>query len=87
LRRRRSEATIKAYRVEINKFSHFYRDQLKKSGPYANRLHETDLYAVIDYPRSTCYQSVSTINKAVSALHALAQYHCQGLRLRAYQYQ
>lgn len=74
LRRRRSEATIKAYRVQINKFSRFYRDQLKKSGPYATRIHETDLYAFIDYLRSTRYQSVSTINKAVSALHALAQY-------------
>ncbi len=74
LRKQRSEETIKAYRIQINKFGQFYRDQLNKTGPYITRLHETDLDAFIDYLRNSCYQSVSTVNKAVSALHAFAQH-------------
>lgn len=74
LRKRRAEQTIQAYRIQVEKFGQFYRDQLHKTGPYISRIHETDLYAFIDYLRNTCYRSVSTVNKAVSALHAFAQY-------------
>lgn len=51
----RSRNSIDSYGLTLKRFGHFYRTELKKTGPYVSKLQETDLQAFVDYLRSTQY--------------------------------
>jgi integrase/recombinase XerC len=73
-RKNRSQETISAYTSTLKQFGIFYQEQLKKTGPYVLRLQETDLYAFIDYLRSTRYRALSSVNRAVATLHVFCHF-------------
>ncbi len=73
-RRNQSEATINTYGACLNIFSHFYRDHLKKPGPYIARLQETDFNAFIDYLRHDRHLSAASINRHVAALRSFSKF-------------
>jgi len=72
--RGKSSETIRAYGNTLNSFCSFYRDELKKPGPYVSRLQETDFQAYIDYLRSTKYASASTVNRYISGLKNFSRF-------------
>jgi site-specific recombinase XerD len=72
--RGRSEATVVAYRKALAVFSVFYRETLKKSGPYVARLQETDLQAFIDHLRRRRGLRASSVNSHVAALHGFCRF-------------
>jgi site-specific recombinase XerD len=74
LRRGRSDETIRAYRATLIQFAKFYKESLEKKGPYLSRIQKTDVYAFIEYLRSTRYLAVSSINRAVAALHSFSRF-------------
>ena len=73
-RRNQSEATIKTYGACLNIFFHFYRDHLKKPGPYVARLQETDFNAFIDYLRHDRHLSASSVNRHIAALRSFSKF-------------
>jgi integrase/recombinase XerD len=70
----RSRNSIDSYGLTLKRFGHFYRTELKKSGPYVSKLQETDLQAFVDYLRSTQYLTASTVNTKIAALRAFTRY-------------
>jgi len=74
LQKGRSDETIRAYRSTLIQFNMFYKEHLQKKGPYLSRLQETDLYAFVDYLRTTRYLAVSSINRSVAALHSFSRF-------------
>jgi site-specific recombinase XerD len=73
-RRNRSDATVVTYRSCLKNFADYYRQELKKPGPYIARLQETDLQAFIEYLRYDRRLSALSINRYVAALRAFAQF-------------
>ncbi len=71
-RRGRSQATIATYSSALRVFGRFYRDELKKPGPYVSRLSQTDIQAFIDYLRRDRLLTLSSINRFISALRAFS---------------
>jgi len=67
--RGRAEATIATYGSALRVFGEFYREQLRKPGPYISRLQETDLQTFTDHLRRERNLSASSINRFVVALH------------------
>ncbi len=72
--RGRSEATVASYATSLRGFVAFYRERLRKPGPFVTRLQETDLHGYIDYLRRDELRALPTVNRAVAALRALAQF-------------
>ncbi|MCP5002781.1 MAG: site-specific integrase [Planctomycetes bacterium] len=82
LQKGRAHNSITVYLSAMKMFGQFYQKELKKTGPYPARLQETDLHAFIDYLRSTRYLSASSVNGAISALHAFCRYLLEKRKLR-----
>lgn len=72
--KQKSHSTMASYGSTLRSFGAFYRQSLKKPGPYVSRLQEADLEAFVDYLRSSRYQALNTINRTISALRAFAQF-------------
>jgi site-specific recombinase XerD len=70
----RAENSVSAYISSLKAFGRFYREELKKPGPYVIRLQETDLHAFIDHLRTSRYMSASTVNCAISAIRAFCRF-------------
>lgn len=75
--RGRSESTISTYASALRVFGDFYRQQLKKPGPYVSRLQETDLQAFISHLRRDRNLSASSINRFVVSLHGFSNFALQ----------
>jgi integrase/recombinase XerC len=73
-RKNQSDATITTYGACLNVFGEFYRDQLKKPGPYAARLQETDLTAFIDYLRHDRQLTAASMNRYIAALRSFSKF-------------
>jgi site-specific recombinase XerD len=71
-RRGRSDHTVTTYSYALKAFGVFYRDQLKKPGPYVSRIQETDLLAFIHYLRHDRHLSATSVNRNIAALRAFA---------------
>ena len=69
----RAQKSIEAYVSTLRLFGHFYREELRKPGPHASRLQETDLFAFVDHLRSQRYLAASSLNRAISALNAFSR--------------
>jgi site-specific recombinase XerD len=69
----RSQATIRTYASAVRTFGAFYRDELKKPGPYTSRLHAADLHAFIDHLRRERQLSAASVNRFVAALHSFVR--------------
>jgi site-specific recombinase XerD len=74
LQKGRSRHSVSAYSSALRKFGRFYREELKKPGPYLARLQENDFHAFVDHLRSTQYLAASSVNLAIAALRALSRY-------------
>jgi integrase/recombinase XerD len=70
----RAENSVSSYISSLKTFGRFYREELKKPGPYVIRLQETDLHAFVDYLRTSRYMSASTVNCAISAIRAFCRF-------------
>ena len=70
----KAQNSISTYGTAIRHFGQFYRDELKKTGPYPSKLQETDLQAFVDYLRSTRYLTAASVNTKISALNAFSRY-------------
>jgi integrase/recombinase XerD len=70
----RSRNSIDSYGLALKRFGHFYRTELKKTGPYVPKLQETDLQAFVDYLRSTQYLAASTVNTRIAALRSFTRF-------------
>lgn len=66
----KAENSVTAYVSSLKTFGRFYREELKKPGPYVIRLQETDLHAFVDYLRTSRHMSASTVNCAISAIRS-----------------
>jgi site-specific recombinase XerD len=71
-RRSRSDHTVTTYSYALKAFGVFYREQLKKPGPYVSRIQETDLLAYIQYLRHDRHLSATSVNRNIAALRAFA---------------
>lgn len=72
--RGRSEATIETYAYALRAFGTFYRDELKKPGPFVARLQETDIRAFIDFIRHDRHLSAVSVNRHIAALRAFSSF-------------
>lgn len=72
--RGRTESTVTTYRKALHVFADFYREQLRKPGPYVARLQETDMQAFIEHLRHARALRVSSVNGYVAALHGFCQF-------------
>jgi site-specific recombinase XerD len=70
----RSQNSINSYGLTLKGFGQFYRTELKKTGPYVSKLHETDLQAFVDYLRTTQYLAASSVNAKIAGLRAFTRY-------------
>jgi len=70
----RAEPTVATYTSALRTFERFYRDALKKPGPYVARLQETDLNAFVVHLRSDRKLSATSVNRYVVALRAFASF-------------
>lgn len=73
-RRGRSEPTVATYASAVRAFAPFYRDELKKPGPYVSRLQETDLRAFVDHLGDKRHLTATSINRYVAALRAFSTF-------------
>jgi len=73
-RRGRSEHTIITYACALRAFPVFYRDQLKKPGPFISRIQETDFQAFIHYLRHDRHLSAVSVNRYIASLRAFSQF-------------
>lgn len=73
-RKNQSDATITTYGACLNVFGEFYRHQLKKPGPYAARLQETDLTVFIDYLRHDRQLTAASMNRYIAALRSFSKF-------------
>jgi len=73
-RRGRSEPTVATYASALRAFAPFYRDDLKKPGPYVSRLQETDLRAFVDHLRDKRHLTATSVNRYVAALRAFSTF-------------
>ncbi|MDY6895535.1 MAG: tyrosine-type recombinase/integrase [Thermotogota bacterium] len=70
----KSEITIERYAACINIFSNFYRESLKKPGPYVEKLEKSDFRAFINYLRHDRQLSTPSVNRNVVALRAFSRF-------------
>lgn len=71
-RRGRSDHTVSTYSYAMKGFGIFYRDELKKPGPYVVRIQETDIQAFIHYIRHERHLSATSVNRHIAALRAFS---------------
>lgn len=70
----RSEPTVTTYASALRVFGRYYCENLKKPGPFASRIQETDLQAFIDHLRKDRLLRPTSINRYVAALRAFAAF-------------
>ncbi len=70
----RSEPTVATYGSALRTFGRYYREQLKKPGPFVSRLQETDLQAFIGHIRTDRLLKPTSINRYVAALRAFCRF-------------
>ena len=70
----RAERTYANYSHALREFATYYRDELKKPGPYPQRLQPTDLHAYIDYLQEKHLLSLASINLRISAMKSFARF-------------
>jgi integrase/recombinase XerD len=73
-RRGRSDHTVSTYAYAMRSFGAFYRDELKKPGPYVARIQETDLQAFIHHIRHERHLSATSVNRHIAALRAFSTF-------------
>ncbi len=73
-KRNHSEATIKNYRSCLNVFCCYYQEELKKPGPYVQRLQENDLTTFINFLRNDRKLSPSSINGHITVLKSFSTF-------------
>jgi len=66
----RSDSTVATYGSAMRTFGRYYREQLKKTGPFVSRLQETDLQAFVEYIRTDRLLKPTSINRYVAALRS-----------------
>ena len=66
--RGRAPETIRTYGAALRVFGRYYREQLKKPGPYVSRLQPEDLQSFVQHLRRQKGRSASTLNRFTSAL-------------------
>ncbi len=72
--RGRSDQTVSTYAYAMRAFGVFYRGELKKPGPYAARVQETDVQAFIHHLRDNRHLSATSVNRHIAALKAFSTF-------------
>jgi site-specific recombinase XerD len=69
-----AEATVRSYGASLRLFAAFYTEQLKKPGPFAARLQETDVVGFVDYLRRDKLLKASSLNRHIAAMRAFGAF-------------
>jgi site-specific recombinase XerD len=72
--RGRSESTVAGYAYALQAFALFYRDRLKKPGPFVALLQETDVQAFVNHLRYDRHLSATSVNRHIAALRAFSSF-------------
>jgi site-specific recombinase XerD len=73
-RRGRSDHTVSTYGYAMKGFGAFYRNQLKKAGPYVARIQEADMQAFIQHIHNERHLSATSVNRHIAALRAFSAF-------------
>jgi site-specific recombinase XerD len=73
-RRGRSEATVSTYGYALDALARFYRERLKKPGPFAALIQETEVQAFVSHLRYDLHLSATSVNRHIAALRAFSAF-------------